>query len=288
MARRVAAGIAVALALAVPASALRAQTLQHLTVQSFDLSADTTAPKVGVPFHLIVTLRVRERVAHIDNLDLPMLAQLELLGDERETLATSHGTQYRERIAVAAHVAGSLAIAAATLQAIDARDGKPKQWYTNILTLNVGGAPLQVPRISATAMLWAVGAFLLLLIAIALFYRRPRGPVLVAATPAPAPVTQAPPLERSRRQQAHDALLVLSAERTRPAAVTVRAAIWRMIGASDGETLADVLQRPEARETSLRGLLIALERSAFTYDSDLCAAIDDACSALDRYIESAA
>jgi len=39
---------------------------------------------------------------------------------------------------------------------------------------------------------------------------------------------------------------------------------------------------------TMRELLIALERSAFTYDDDLSAAIDDACSALEREIGSPA
>ena len=37
----------------------------------------------------------------------------------------------------------------------------------------------------------------------------------------------------------------------------------------------------------MRDLLTAFERSAFTYDDDLDAAIDDACRALERYIGSA-
>ena len=60
----------------------RGQTLQRLTVQSFVLSADTMQPQVDVPFHVIVTLHVRERVGEITSLQLPMLAQFELLGDE--------------------------------------------------------------------------------------------------------------------------------------------------------------------------------------------------------------
>jgi hypothetical protein len=37
----------------------------------------------------------------------------------------------------------------------------------------------------------------------------------------------------------------------------------------------------------MRSLLVALERSAFTHDDDLRAAIDDAGSALERFIETA-
>ena len=116
--------------------------------------------------------------------------------------------------------------------------------------------------------------------------RRPKP----APIPMPAPVTPPPPppvvVVRSRRQEIEDALTVLRAERTRVAAVRVRTAVWRMVGASEGETLADVLRRPQTNDPVQRRLLIALERSAFTYDDDLRAAIDDACAALERYAET--
>ncbi len=53
---------------------------------------------------------------------------------------------------------------------------------------------------------------------------------------------------RSRRHEIEDALTVLRAERTRVTAVRVRSAVWRMVGASEGETLADVLRRPQAND----------------------------------------
>jgi hypothetical protein len=64
--------------------------------------------------------------------------------------------------------------------------------------------------------------------------------------------------------------------------------MWRMVGAADGETLADVLRRTDAHDRITRELLVALERSAFTYEQDLHGAIEDACGALERFIESAA
>ncbi|MGA7355635.1 MAG: hypothetical protein WA431_02230 [Candidatus Cybelea sp.] len=268
-----------------------------MTVLSFTLASDTNVPRIEVPFHLIVTLRVRERVSQIANINLPMLAQLELLGDERETVTGPRGTQYRETITVVAHQAGGIAIAPATLQAIDARDGKPKEWYTNGLTLHVGGAAphvlrdaLQLVRAIALALfwvlLWLVGIGCIVLAAV-LFFGRRRRPAVATYAPPPAP-PPTPIIERSRREQAEDALAVLRTERSRPAAVAVRSAIWRMVGASDGETLGDVLRRPESHDEIMRQLLIALERSAFTYDDDLPRAIDDACSALERYIGAAA
>ena len=296
MVRRAAALAFVAAFLASAGSA-SAQGLARLTVLSFTLASDTNVPRIEVPFHLIVTLRVRERVSQIANINLPMLAQLELLGDERETVTGPRGTQYRETITVVAHQAGGIAIAPATLQAIDARDGKPKEWYTNGLTLHVGGAAphvlrdaLQLVRAIALALfwvlLWLVGIGCIVLAAVLLFRRR-RRPAVATYAPPPAP-PPTPIIERSRREQAEDALAVLRTERSRPAAVAVRSAIWRMVGASDGETLGDVLRRPESHDEIMRQLLIALERSAFTYDDDLPRAIDDACSALERYIGAAA
>jgi hypothetical protein len=270
-------------------AAARSQNLARLTVESFTLSSDTARPQIDVPFHLIVTLHVRERVLEIDNLELPILAELELLGDERQTSAGPHGTLYRETITVAAHRTGTITIAPATLQAIDARDGKPKQWYTNALRLQVGGvsreilrndehAALAVLGAALRALLWAAGIACVAAIAVLVFRRRQPPLPLPTAPPVPEP-SQAP---RSRREQLQDALTVLRADPTRAAAVRVRSAIWRMVGATDGETLADVLHRPEASDPRMRSLLIALERGAFTYDDDLDAAIRDACSALER------
>ncbi len=269
------------------------QTLARLTVESFDLGLDTASPKIDVPFHLVLTLRVRERVGEIQNINLPILAELELLGDERETASRSHGTFYRETITVVAHDPGAVAIAPATLLAIDARDGKAKEWYSNSLRLRVVGTGSSAVR-SGGRVLLAAARFLLWLLLwilgigcaaiIVLLLVRRRTPRPASAVPPTAPFIR----ERSPREQAQDALAVLRTQRSRAAAVAVRTAIWRMVGGYDGETLGDVLRRPGSGEVTMRRLLIALERSAFTHDDDLLPAIEDACSALERYIGSAA
>jgi hypothetical protein len=286
MASRTAAALALGAALlARPASA---QALAKLTVESFTQSSDTTRPQSDVPFRLIVTLRVRERINRIANLELPILADLELLGDERETVSGPRGSQYRETVTVVAHHSGTIAIAPATLQAIDARDGRAKQWYSNGLTLIVSGGASAPPVRLRTLALWFAGLCLALVLAW-LFRRRPTLPLPApqpAPTVAPAQLAVAP-RARSRRDQLQDALTVLCAEQSRAAAVRVRAAVWRMLGAGDGETLGDLLRHVSPNGT-MRELLIALERSAFTYDDDLSAAIDDACSALEREIGSPA
>ena len=61
-----------------------------------------------------------------------------------------------------------------------------------------------------------------------------------------------------------------------------------MIGASDGETLADVLRRPEAQEVTLSQSSSPSSAMPSPTNADLDAALDDACSALERYIGSAA
>ncbi len=269
------------------------QTLARLTVESFDLGVDTASPKIDVPFHLVLTLRVRERVGEIQNINLPILAELELLGDERETASRQHGTFYRETITVVAHDPGAVAIAPATLLAIDARDGKAKEWYSNSLRLRVVGTGSSAVR-SGGRVLLAAARFLLWLLLwilgigcaaiIVLLLVRRRTPLPASAVPPTAPFIR----ERSPREQAQDALAVLRTQRSRAAAVAVRTAIWRMVGGYDGETLGDVLRRPGSGEVTMRRLLIALERSAFTHDDDLLPAIEDACSALERYIGSAA
>ena len=109
-----------------------------------------------------------------------------------------------------------------------------------------------------------------------------------AARHAPLPAA-APPKHpaagaaRRASSRAQTRLAVLRTERHARRPSRVRAAIWRMVGAGDGETLADVLRTTAiATDDAMRRLLIALERSAFTYDADLHAAIDDACIRLDR------
>jgi hypothetical protein len=295
MALRLTAGlILAAVAAGVPAAA-GAQTLQRLTVQSFVLSSDVRRPELDQPFHLVVALRVRERVTQIYNLELPMLAQLELLGDERSTVSGPRGTEYREVITVVAHTSGAIPISPAVLQARDARDDKPKQWYTNGLTLYAGRSTGQAIRggvgaafdaamsaarfVLTFAVIAAVFGFLVWGTVKLIGRRAPPPHYVYEPQPVPEPVT----MPRTRRQQVEDALLVLNAERTRLGAAGVRAAIWRMVGAPEGETLGDVLSRPGANENPLRDVLIALERSTFTYDADLNLAIADACAALERY-----
>ena len=265
-----------------------AQSLQRLTVSTFTLSADTQTPKVEVPFRLIVTAHVRQRVGELQNLDLPILAELELLGDERRVVSDRNGTTYRETIEVVAHHAGEIHIAPATLDVVDARDGHSKRYFSNDLTLKVAATPEQTLRqireffgallaIALRVLVIVVGVVCALAVFVLLFRRRPR-PVV---QPDPPPVAR-PVIARDPKDDLRDALATLRASPTRATVMRVRTLVRGLVGANDKETLADVLARPDASDPAMRDLLRRIERAAFTYDEDLSEAIDSVLISLEQ------
>jgi hypothetical protein len=270
--------VACALALALLcARAASAESLQRLTVTQLTLAADTNAPRVEVPFHLLITARVRERVSELDNLDLPILAELELLGDEHTLAAGPNGSVYHETITVVAHHSGTITIAPVTLDAIDARDGHAKRYSSNSLVLHVAGplaTAVAVQRIGANWVYVFVGLFVALVVFAALRARRPRRPLPPPPAAAPIAVPAPPPAPPDPRERARRWLAQLRAEPTRAGAMRLRAEVRRSVGASETQTLADVLRRPLAQDPATARLLRALERAGFTYESDLGAAID--------------
>ncbi len=174
----------VALLATLPVSA---QTLQHVTVTQFTLASDTNAPAIEESFHLIVTVHVRERVSSLANLDLPVLAELELVGDERRLRSDRNGTTYREVIGVVAHHTGDIHVAPVTLDAVDPRDQRAKRYFSNDLTVHVGGGTLEplrsagnvagsILRTLATLVVWVVCFAAAVFVAVAI-YRRRRSPV---------------------------------------------------------------------------------------------------------------
>jgi hypothetical protein len=283
--RRVVAAVAVAIGLLLArfGGSADAQTLQRLTVTQLTLTADTAAPLLDKPFHLIVTAHVKERVKRLDNVVLPILVAVELLGDENAVTTDAGGTTYKETITVVAHHPGTVTIAPVTLDATNARTGKNERYSSNPLVLNVGGPPLvqadgvgAVLRNAVTIALVALAA----VVAVVLLRRRPRRPLTLP--PPPQPVAPPPPPVRDPRDDLRDALATLRVQRTRATAVAVRSLVRRMVGAGDAETLEDVLHRPSASDPLMRDLLRALERASFTHDGDLATAIDGAVAALER------
>ena len=265
----------------------RGQSLQRLTITQLTLASDTTTPHLEVPFHLVVTAHVRERISELDNLDLPILAELELLGDEHTLVPQGGGTTYRETITVVAHHSGAITIAPVTLDAIDARDGKAKRYSSNSLTVHVAG----LSAVAVTVDAWqGIRAFFAGLVKLVLLLVGIGAVIFVIAAlirrrPPPAPlVTLAPaiPVVRDPKAALREALATLRREPTRAGAMRARSIVRRMVGASDAETLADVLRRPLAADPSLRDLLRALERAGFTHDADLGVAVAAAIAQLEH------
>lgn len=223
-----------------------------------------------------------------------MLAQLDLLGDERALQSGRNGTVYRETIALVARNAGDVDVSPAVLQAVDARDGRPKAFSTNPLRLQVAATPgdvlaaqlrtaWSVGRFLFHLAIWIVGVLCVAALVALVLRRRPQQPLPVSVS---QPAYVAPSYEALKRQRLHDGITLLRAEPTRAAAVRVRAAVWDLLGAPEGTTLAALLRRPNAADPQMRDVLRALERAAFTYDDDLHGAMADACDAMQRALDA--
>lgn len=274
---------AIATLVAAAGTLANAQTLPRLDVTSFTFTSDTRSPAQEQPFHLIIDVRISGRIDDLEGVVLPQLGTLEILGDEKHTTVRGGGTEYRESIAVVAHRTGTIAIPPAYLDAIDSRDGKPKRFLSDPLTLQVSGPPGElIPDDGLMHVAgFGIGAFLIVALALfALGLRKPPAPVAETAALEPEPValSQASPIDAIVEARQY-----LSRDPSRESALAARSALWHSIGAGDGETLADVVRRPAAHDPGLRAVLRALERAAFTNDDDRPAAIEDALHALDRY-----
>ncbi len=279
---------AFAAALALVAVSAHADQLPRLHVTAFSMSADTAHPAAEQPFHLIIDVRVAQRVTSLYGVVLPMFGPLEILGDEKQLLSGPGGTDYRETISVISHQSGAVAVAPAYLDAVDARDGKPKRFLSNALTLHVGGAAAASLRPLTKAVAEIVTGIVVVLL-MAWGVLRFRRPSYVIAVPLQEPVPAAPPPVEpppSDEQPYAAALADLQADPTRAGARRARERIWRHMGASLYDTLADVLRRPAAHGVAVRGVLRALERAAFTHDADLQPALDDAIAVLHRITQA--
>lgn len=271
---RATAVLALAGATLVPAGA---QSLQRVTVRAFTLSADTLRPRAGASFHLVVSLRLRERAADVRNLQLPFLGSLQVLGDTRTINASTLGTLYREVVTVSGP-SGAITIPPATFDAVDARDGKAKEYATNALGLRIQ-ATTSPRSLMLLARVLVVGGVATAFLGLFLIWRasRPRSAQEPESTPEPQPTPSTEELLREARE-------TLATDPTRLGALRARNAVRRMVGARDGETLADVIDRAAQLDRRLLTVLPALERAAFTDEADLSAAISDARESLNEAV----
>ena len=269
MARRFALVLLALTAFAV--SRASAQQLQRLHVADIALSASTAHPVRGVPFSVVLTVRVRENM-HLQNVFLPYFAGPQELGDIREERHVPGGTVYRETLSLVAHAPGMLRIGPAYLDAVDAQDGKPKRFSSNILELSV-------PGVQAAGYGWVQGLLppliVLVLLAVAAGVRTRSERVQVAQDPVQAAAL--PPMAAaagSAESALQSAVAQLRRDRDRAAALRVRSALRHLAGAPAGSTLGDVLQLAGAADESVRSLLVHVEHASFASEKELPAAID--------------
>jgi hypothetical protein len=264
---------AIFLLLLAPFSA-QAQQYQRLHVRSIALASDTAHPQLEQPFHVVLTIRVAEKVTQLANVFLPSFDGAEELGDERQIAQDKTGTTYRETLTLVAHTRGSLAISQAYMDAIDARDGKPKRFLSNALRLDVGAGPqiIAVPLETIAFVVMEivfVGAAIFIVWVLVMTYRK-RATARAVVSP---PVLVSPSNQEADPLEA--AFNLLRSRRDRTAVLNLRAVLWQGIGADAGETLDDVLRRPQAARAGVRRLLLAVERAAFIEEARLDQAIEE-------------
>ncbi|HEY9180173.1 MAG TPA: hypothetical protein VIO32_05605 [Candidatus Baltobacteraceae bacterium] len=252
---------------------VHAQQYQHLHVLGFTLSSDDAHPRIETPFHVSLTIRVAEKQFNGDNVFLPSFEGAEELGDLRQVLHDARGTTYRETLTLVAHARGSLHVSEAYLDAIDARDGKPKRFLSNSLTLPVGGGPVTRAWNLFRTLLLVVIAFVLFAAAVAAIAlvqasRRKLPPIRAAEPPAAV-------VAGRQRDEVEEAFTQLRHARNRRAVLALRSALWLRAGADPGATLNDVLVRTSAHRLALRHVLVAVERAAFVEDARLNDAIEE-------------
>jgi hypothetical protein len=265
-----------------PASA---QTLARLHVRDFTMTAEPKSLRVGDTLRLKIVAHLAERVSQLDNVTLPDLSGFDSLGDERVCSSTPSGSECTEIMTLSPTLPGDRTIAPTTLDAIDARNGKPSHFGTNTVTIHIAGVvpqaatpaartliddllkPLTILLIvgaAAYALLWGAG-------------RRKRLPP--PPQPAPRPVAPLPPSDALPQL-----IAALAQARTRVAVVALRDELRRRVGARDDETLGDLLRRRAAgNDAAFADVLRAIEVGAFVDDAQLSGAIDGALQALSKW-----
>jgi hypothetical protein len=268
---RAAFGLAI-LSVSLPLLADAQTSLRALHVRDLSMRADKTHVRVHEPFHLAIHVHVNENVAALDELVIPDVGTMQMLGDERHTTHSAGGTDVVETLTLEPTLAGRFTFKPAYLDAIDARDRQPKRFSASRpVTVVVDSGALLGESVSnalrqlAAGALIAVGAGLAIVALIALARRRrrrrerPDVPV-----PAPAAVAQpsasAPPPSTPRDAVA----AALGTYRVAPAAAALsalRAALFAAAGVASGVTLRDALGA--TNDHGLRGALLAAERTMF-------------------------
>lgn len=251
------------------------------------MHADRSVALVGEAVHVTIHVHVRERIARLENLVLPDLGGLEIIGDERNLSTSAGGTDYVEQLTLVGLAPGEARLTPAHLDAIDARNGVPTRFSSNPLTIRIvatrepssslwlrWGRTLLVVLVGAGVLVAALVLAAIVLLALA----RRSGP---ATAPPPPPTVLYLPDSRSGLRAA---LEQMRREPGREGALAVRAALRSLAGAGPDETLAEVLLRLDGSNSALRGALRLAERAAFVDDSRLQASIEELTAAVEAML----
>jgi len=255
-----------------------AQGLRTLHVVTLSMTADRTEVPLGSDLHLTIHARVREHVSALDELVVPEVGTMHLLGDERRVRRGPAGTDVDETLTLEPIDAGSFTLPGAFLDAIDGRTGKPTRFTANAVRVTVG------PAASAAGTGWlrrAALALLGLLVAamgVTLVLRiagRGRGaaPVAVASVPFFASASAASP-----RDVVRDALAAYCTAPSSDTLASLRSAVLAAAGTVPGATTRDAVAATS--DEQLRATLRAAEAATFSSE-------DARSTAKEQFIETA-
>lgn len=266
----------------------------RLHVRSLVLSADPQRLRVGDTLRLMMRAHLDERVAHLDNVTLPDLSGFAVLGDERRCVPARRGTDCSETIGLSPTVAGARTIAPVTLDAIDAKTGRPSRFASNAVSVIVAGvastaAPNAVKDVLSDALRVALVVALVAtaIAALAWGFARVRGRPK-PRKPEPAPTPDPPVKAPSEPSRLEKLLAALVAEPTRANVLAMRSYLRDRIGARENETLVDLIKRDVVRPGDpVSEALPQVERAAFVEDREVADAIGEALPSLQALAETA-
>jgi hypothetical protein len=246
--------------------------LRVLDVEALRMRTDRSQVRVGEMFHLVIHVRVRENVSALDELVVPDIGTMQLLGDERRTTHGARGTDVVETLTLEPTAGGRYTFAPAYLDAIDPHALRPKRFSAGrAITVVVtdparaaGGDGWDLGRSLATLVVVFV-VIVAVVLALLGRIRARREPSLVAdvtlcfskgpAAPPPPPPSVWTPRER--------VAAALRPYRRSPGSTTLerlRAALFGAAGAEPGATLRDALR---SGDPALHDALRAAEGAAF-------------------------
>jgi hypothetical protein len=266
----------------------RAEHLQQLTIPLLTMRVDRTRMAVGAPLRLTIHAHMRESVTRLDNLSLPSLPDFETVSHETHFEPAGGGTDFTEVLTLVAKRPGDFAIPPVSIDAVDGHTGKPSRFAaTDQIVVHVGPASARGAALASMLARYASIAIISLLIAYLAFRiggaffdwavdlvrtSRSRPPTRARAPKWPTlPLEAETPLQRLRR-----AIATLRRDPSKEAAEEARSALRHALGASEEETMSDIIRRLSLSDRDLVGqALRATERAAFIDANFRGSAIDE-------------